>query len=503
MAKKIVISFSVVFGSLLAFLLLFFVFSLVAAEYSADAAAQLEQAKAYEAEGNYEQAEAVYRTITTDYPGTDEASEAQKNLALLVTRNYPAAQAEVDALIAGLTEHQDSPQVIYDLANSYWYAEKFEQARQVYKYIVDNLPNNNLAMRAQAWVAACEVKLRNYIAANQEIAALMKDFPDNPELTGVIYQLADEYWYSHRYEDSRPLYQCVLDRDPNGELAVWAKGWITGLELILRNSVSAQQVIDVLVRDCTGQSQLVLGRILYGNANGCWYVRKYKEARELYKYIADNLPESNRFMRAKAWVAGADIMLGNYAAAQEKVNAVITDFAQHPDLPGAVYQLADVYWNVKRYDDANRLYQYLLDNWPDYIYAWEALFSIGDYYERLRDSGSLPESEANRQIEQVYKAVIEKYSDTTAVRNASKKLGWLNFKRGQWVEAIQYWELCLQRSPEDYKPVHILYPLGRAYEEIGQFDLAIQVYNEFINRVPSIDPSVETVKARLEKLGTL
>ena len=100
-----------------------------------------------------------------------------------------------------------------------------------------------------------------------------------------------------------------------------------------------------------------------------------------------------------------------------------------------------------------------------------------------------------------YRAVVEKYPDSGAVRDASKKLGWLKFKKGQWVEAIQYWQLSLQRSPENDKPVHILYPLGRAYEEIGALDKAAQVYDEFIRTVHPDDPRIETVKARLEKLG--
>ena len=158
MAKKIAISFSVVFAVVLAGI----VFSLVRAEeHSTDAMSPLEQAKAYEAEGNYEKAEAIYRTITTDYPGTDEAFQAQKNLAVLfiTMRNYPAAQAEVDALIADFTGHPNLPQVIYDLANSYWYAAKFEESQKLFKYIVDNMPNSDRAMRAQAWVAASDIKM--------------------------------------------------------------------------------------------------------------------------------------------------------------------------------------------------------------------------------------------------------------------------------------------------------------------------------------------------------
>jgi len=49
----------------------------------ADAATQLEQAEKYKKNEQYEQAEAIYKTVVTDYAGSDYALEAQKNLAIL------------------------------------------------------------------------------------------------------------------------------------------------------------------------------------------------------------------------------------------------------------------------------------------------------------------------------------------------------------------------------------------------------------------------------------
>jgi hypothetical protein len=48
----------------------------------ADAAAQLKQAETYKQNEQYEQAEAIYRDIVADYPGTDEAFKAQKSSAI-------------------------------------------------------------------------------------------------------------------------------------------------------------------------------------------------------------------------------------------------------------------------------------------------------------------------------------------------------------------------------------------------------------------------------------
>ncbi|MHC4457930.1 MAG: tetratricopeptide repeat protein, partial [Planctomycetota bacterium] len=168
--------------------------------------------------------------------------------------------------------------------------------------------------------------------------------------------------------------------------------------------------------------------------------------------------------------------------------------------PRTYYYLAHSYRHLDEYENASHYYQKIIDDWPDYYEAHRAQFLIGNCYESLRDAGIIPESEANIKIEDAYRAVVENYPDSTSVREASLKLGWLNFKRGLWLEAAEYFELSLQQSPENQRPVHILYPLGRAYEEIGQLDKAIQVYEEFINTAPSFEPHIDEVKARIEKL---
>ena len=49
----------------------------------ADVSAQLKEAETFQKNGDYGQAEAIYRQIVTDYPGTNDALEAQKQLTLI------------------------------------------------------------------------------------------------------------------------------------------------------------------------------------------------------------------------------------------------------------------------------------------------------------------------------------------------------------------------------------------------------------------------------------
>ena len=126
----------------------------------------------------------------------------------------------------------------------------------------------------------------------------------------------------------------------------------------------------------------------------------------------------------------------------EKVIARCAD-SKSIGLKHAQYFTAVCYRRVGEYEKAITHYQKVVDNWPDYQYAWSAQYLIGTCYEKLKYYNSLPESESDPKIEQAYKAVVEKYPDSPMVPTSSIKLGYMNLKRGQRVEAAMYFELFL------------------------------------------------------------
>jgi len=56
------------------------------AETAEEASVLLEQAEQYVREANYPDAEAIYKSVVADYPGTDDAFTAQGRLAMLYLR---------------------------------------------------------------------------------------------------------------------------------------------------------------------------------------------------------------------------------------------------------------------------------------------------------------------------------------------------------------------------------------------------------------------------------
>ena len=254
-------------------------------------------------------------------------------------------------------------------------------------------------------------------------------------------------------------------------------------------------------------------------------------------------------------IARVKISLGDDEAAEEVLDNLIADYNDHPRFSWAIFAVADEYYNqaiqrkraghidrgnedyrkaiavwekmarespsspkytprayycaavcysqeLKEYIKGIEHYQRIVDDWPDYKYAWHAQYFIGKYYESLRDSGGIPESEADLKIQQAYQAVVEKYPDSQSAPFAALKLGQINLAKRQWPDVAYYLELFVYQEDGE-KPYFLftgaLYDLGQAYEQLDMLDRAIEVYGVFMQTADPDDSRIKTVKAKLEK----
>jgi len=96
----------------------------------------------------------------------------------------------------------------------------------------------------------------------------------------------------------------------------------------------------------------------------------------------------------------------------------------------AYYTAAIIYaQELHEYSKGIEYYQKVVDKWPDYKYAWHAQYFVGMYYEMLRNSGGISASQANPKIKAAYQAVVENYPDSSAAKDAARKLEQMNYKK--------------------------------------------------------------------------
>lgn len=451
-------------------------------------------AKRYDSSRKYEEAKGVCELILKQYPGSSPASNAQiylskRNISSLIdTKDYTKAQAELDKLTTDFISHPELAEAMYAIAERYELPGRYEEARSLYEQIVQLYPDSAYAAKArydgpEIYIFSL-IASGKYIEAQQAINKFAADFIDYPRLPGTLYWFAKRLDAAGKYEQARNIYQQLAWQYPNDAHATKALievSKVDALSLIEAGDNDAvQKVLDNLIADFRDNTDLA--DVIFRIAD-----EYYNRGIGHKKAGRDN--EGDKFYRKAIPV-------------WEKMIQKLPLSAEYT--PRAYWCAAVVYsQELREYAKGIEYYKYILDDWPKYKFAYHAQFLVGRYYEKLRDSGTVGESEANAKIEQAYKSVIQNYPDSDSTPVAALNLGRMYFKSAQWADAAHYFEVFVQidngRAP-NHVLINALYDLGKTYERMGNLDMAVEMYRIFIELAGPDDQRIRTVQSELEKL---
>ena len=241
-----------------------------------------------------------------------------------------------------------------------------------------------------------------------------------------------------------------------------------------------------------------------------WNMKKYDKSKELYQYVAQNSSDIGLAIKGQTWVAGSEIQLGNYTAAEQAIETLKTNYLQSPELPKYISDLADVYRNMKKYDKSKELFQYTIDNSSDaslVLYARvgqvcseillgndtaaeqaisslmndysgqpglpEAVVGIGErgYYPRAWASSE----EGDQQLAKIYfqklislyeNHVLDKLSNEIIKPEVYMLLGVSYGRLDDYQQSIFYYERCLSEFPNGLYAGNYQFMVGRNYEKM-------------------------------------
>jgi len=221
---------------------------------------QFEQAETYKQNKQYEQAGAIYKDIVANFPGTDEALQARRNLAILYSKMgkhmHPAARREADALLANFADHIELPAEVYTISEQFWRRKRYKDVKVLCGYIVKNHSNSDLAIKARTLVVGADILLGNDEAAQEGIDRFIADFAGHPELPAKVYKFSEQYWNTKRYEDVKPLYEYIAENHPDSDFAIKARASVARAEIMLGKDEAAQVAFGCLTADFADNPQL-------------------------------------------------------------------------------------------------------------------------------------------------------------------------------------------------------------------------------------------------------
>jgi tetratricopeptide (TPR) repeat protein len=316
--------------------------------------------------------------------------------------------------------------------------KKYDKARELYQYIVDNCPDNELAIWAQRSDAILSIKLGDDAAARDAVEKLLTDFSEHNNIAKAVNKVADHYRSSKKYEEARRLYQYVVDSWPQAEYAIWSQKSLVISYIQFIDDPNADTAIEKLLANFSEHKQKANAVKML--ADECSLLKRYRKARRLYQYFVENFPDNKLAIWAQQGVAISNIKLRDDDAARDAVEKLLTDFSEHKDIAKAVNKAADHYRWSRKFEKAKQLYQYVVDNWPQAEYAIWSQKSLAVSNMRLGDDPN-----ADAAIEKL----LADYSEHKQIANAVNMLADEFTMLNRFDKAFELYQYVIDHRPED------------------------------------------------------
>jgi tetratricopeptide (TPR) repeat protein len=365
-----------------------FLLSAAAGQCFADASTQFKQANDYKQNKQYEQAESIYQQIVTGFPGSDDALEAQKQLTLLyiTTDSLEQADAALQQLLISFSGHKDIAQAVHDIAYQYRCVNKQQKANQIDQYVVNNWPQSDYAVLGQMDLAKYYVDCRDDPNADAAYDKLLAKFSTSPLIARAVHDVAQHYQALRKYNKANRLYQYVVEHWPETEHALWSQADLIKSYLAVKDEMAAQKAVDRLLADFTGNP--LIARAVWDTGQLYRDLKKYKKANRLYLHVVDNWPGTEHAMWSQADLIKSYLALRDDPNAAVAVDKLLADFTDNPLIARAVWDTAHLYRGLKKYEKAKRLYQHIIDQWPEAEHAIQSQTDLVKVHLSLEEEGA-------------------------------------------------------------------------------------------------------------------
>lgn len=477
MVRKIILISSVLFGLII----------LTADGPSGDGPAQLGQAQAYMKDGQYEQAESIYRTIVADLPGTDYAFQAQKNLVIvyIAMDMQPEAQEALQYLLTEFPTLERLPHSVHEIAERCCQLGQAYVARQLYLDVLDAQPDSEQAIWLYMGVALSDTYFGDDPNAEAVTEALITDFYEDNRSAEAVAQIAWSCRKLKKYEKARKLYQYVADNWPFKDRAIFSIRGVARCNIALGNEKAAWAAAERLLSEFPEDEHLA--EAVSSIAENYRKLGKYKEARILHQYVLDNCPESEQAIWSQRGVVLSNIGLGDDPNTEASIEALFDNFSDNKHIAKVAYQIAR---KTKDDEKAGVLYQYVVDNHPDSDIAILSLANIGNIYIRLGDFNDAQVILDNLLIDFSDHPILPKAVSVMGDGYYSEALrmnreGLEEQARWYYRKAVVECERILTQLPETpYTTAEACYFLAVCQEQLGEHADAIDHYQMVIDNWP-------------------
>ena len=178
----------------------------------------------YKKAGDFSRAIELYQHAANDYPDNPNSLFGQKNLciAYLELKDTEAASLASQKMLTNFAKHPRLPFETCLVGDEFLKAGQPEAAFELYSYMVDNYPDNELTLWAQKNICTMYIDMEDEAATSNALEVLKTQFKPKDMVAIALMQIADKYRDSKKHDRALQLCQYVIDTWPATNNAMWA-----------------------------------------------------------------------------------------------------------------------------------------------------------------------------------------------------------------------------------------------------------------------------------------
>ncbi len=341
--------------------------------------------------------------------------------------------------LAQYSEFKDA--ILFWLGETYLKGLDYDQAEKNYKQVIELYPDSVYAPQALYSLGWAYFDQKKYKESSEIFKKLVVKFPDHQLTEDAIYKIAECAYNQGDYFGSVELFKKYMLKFPQTNKAV---------------------------------------QVDFNVAESYYYQEKYLEANLYYKKVQDASQDSSLIVASLISQGWGFLKLKDYSSSIDAFNRAEVLAQEKSGLTDDIYLgKASFYSETGDTSHALEAYEKLIELFPKSPRLLEAHLGMANVYYSLQKY-----SEAIRE----YKVVIDmggsNGSSQEIVEKANFGLAWTYLKMGQIDQSISSFQNVLDKTKSTTVKVSALTQIGDAYQDMDQWDKAVEVYDRVLKEYP-------------------
>ena len=407
-----------------------------------------------------------------DEPVSDVTLDEQMELVTtcLAGDDLATAVAEMDKMLVDFAQDEQLPSAVRLIVRKAVKAGKYEDVCS----IAGNLPGDKGIWTAMVFALAAVYEGEDAAldaAPDAAIEDLAVNYSGDLRSIEVFGQIAYGFRQQRNYARARQLYQHVIDTWPNGPRAVFSQRGLVLTNLALGDT-AAESAALVKLLDDYGQDP-EFAECVAGLIKICRKKKGLDSVIAIHQAIVDNRADCPLAIRSQYELFYIALVgLKDNTKATAAYNTLLDQFAGHAEIASVLSRrVALAYRKQKRYADSLRVYQYVIDTWPN---GPRAAFSQRGLVLVNLDLGDMAAADA------AMDELLTNYAQDPDFVKCAAHVARAYRNKKQFDTAIGIYKFIAEIRGDDKQLADQVYEMGEYYHKRKDYACARGVYQSVI-----------------------